>query len=80
MPNSSVHIFSTHFMSTLLKDGVKSVLSWTAKKKINVFNKRFVFLPINAGEHWSLCLVVNPGLIAINHASNMGDADEERAL
>ena len=72
-------IFTTHFMSTLLKDGTASVISWTAKKKINVFKKRIVFLPINASLHWSLCVVVNPGLIAINHASNMGD-DEESAL
>eukprot|EP00571_Detonula_confervacea_P001562 CAMPEP_0172329504 /NCGR_PEP_ID=MMETSP1058-20130122/60918_1 /TAXON_ID=83371 /ORGANISM="Detonula confervacea, Strain CCMP 353" /LENGTH=292 /DNA_ID=CAMNT_0013046683 /DNA_START=151 /DNA_END=1029 /DNA_ORIENTATION=+ len=66
---TAVCIFTTHFMSTLLKDGTASVVSWTKKKKINaqinVFKQRIVFLPINENLHWSLCVVVNPGLIAM---------------
>lgn len=37
--------------------------SWTAKKNINIFEKKFLFIPINKDLHWSLCAVVNPGCI-----------------
>ena len=42
-------------------------MSWTAKKNINIFEKKFIFIPINKDLHWSLCVVVNPG--AIENAS-----------
>jgi len=62
--DSDVHFFTSHFMTTLKKDGPKAVYSWTAKKNIDVFKKKFIFVPVNADLHWSLCVVVNPGLIA----------------
>ena len=40
------------------------IMIWTVNKKINVFEKKLIFIPINANLHWSLCVVVNPGLIA----------------
>ena len=58
-----VHFFTSHFFSTLSKHGAKAVTSWTARKKIDVFSKRFIFIPINKSLHWSLCVVVNPGYI-----------------
>ena len=75
-PDSDVHIFTTHFMNTLKKDGPESVVSWTVNTNTNVFKKHLTFLPVNANVHWSLCLVVNPGLIAINYAQNMDDTEE----
>jgi len=51
-------------MTTLKNDGTKSVASWTINKNIDVFQKKLIFIPVNAGKHWSLCVVVNPGLIA----------------
>ena len=75
-PDSDIHIFTTHFMNTLKKDGPESVAYWTVNTKTNVFKKRLIFLPINADVHWSLCLVVNPGLIAINYAQNMDNTEE----
>jgi Ulp1 protease family, C-terminal catalytic domain len=45
------------------EEGVESVTKWTAKRGINVFDKKFVFIPINENVHWSLCVVVNPGHI-----------------
>lgn len=50
-------------MTTLKYDGAKAVSSWTSKKNINIFGKKFIFLPVNADLHWSLCVVVNAGLI-----------------
>lgn len=63
-------------MSTLKKDGPQAVSSWTAKKHINVFNKRLIFVPVNADLHWSLCVIVNPGLIANNYDDDMPETEE----
>ena len=63
-PDSDVHFFTSHFMTTLKDEGPEAVSSWTAKKNINIFKKKFVFIPVNADLHWSLCVVVNAGLIA----------------
>ena len=60
---SKVHFFTSHFFTTLQENDVQGVSSWTVKKKIDVFNKSFIFLPINEYLHWSLCVVVNPGEI-----------------
>ena len=39
---------------------------------IDIFKKKFVFVPINKDLHWSLCVIVNPGEIA-----KMYDVDED---
>ena len=64
--HSDVHVFTSHFMSTLASDGAEAVSSWTAKKKIDIFEKKLIFVPVNSDLHWSLCVVVNPGSIATN--------------
>ena len=58
-----IHCFSSHFFTTLVDEGVENVTKWTAKKGINIFEKKFIFIPINETLHWSLCVVVNPGHI-----------------
>jgi Ulp1 family protease len=63
-------------MTTLKNDGPAAVSSWTAKKHINVFQKRLVFVPVNADLHWSLCVIVNPGLIAKNHDGDILSSEE----
>eukprot|EP00531_Pseudo-nitzschia_arenysensis_P017418 CAMPEP_0116119764 /NCGR_PEP_ID=MMETSP0329-20121206/2819_1 /TAXON_ID=697910 /ORGANISM="Pseudo-nitzschia arenysensis, Strain B593" /LENGTH=1105 /DNA_ID=CAMNT_0003613495 /DNA_START=267 /DNA_END=3584 /DNA_ORIENTATION=+ len=60
---SNVHFFTSHFYTTLASDGVEGVKSWTAKKNIDIFDKKLIFIPINKTLHWSLCVVVNPGSI-----------------
>ena len=60
---SAVHFFTSHFFTTLDDEGPEAVSSWTAKKNIDIFKKRFIFIPINESLHWSLCVVVNPGYI-----------------
>lgn len=61
--SSNVHFFTSHFYTTLASEGAEGVRSWTAKKNINIFEKRLIFIPINKTDHWSLCVVVNPGAI-----------------
>jgi len=81
---SCVHFFTSHFYTTLQDEGVDAVSSWTTKKGINIFSKRIIFLPINQSLHWSLCAVVNPGLIenydkihAHNHSLYNENVDSE---
>ena len=79
--HSDVHIFTSHFMSTLASDGAKAVSSWTAKKKIDIFEKKLIFVPVNSDLHWSLCVVVNPGSIANNYdEEKRGSRSEKGAL
>ena len=80
-PTSAIHIFSTQFMTTLRDAGVSGVASWTAKKSINVFEKCFLIIPVHESLHWSLCVVVNPGKIAVNHmGQKYMQEDEEDTL
>jgi len=76
-PNSDVHVFTSHFMSTLASDGAKAVSSWTAKKKIDIFEKKLIFVPVNSDLHWSLCVIVNPGFIANNYDEEIYDSKFE---
>jgi sentrin-specific protease 7 len=77
-----VHIFTSHFMSTLASDGPQAVSSWTAKKKIDIFEKKLIFVPVNSDLHWSLAVVVNPGFIANNSDDEIdrGSKDDEGSL
>jgi Ulp1 family protease len=60
--------------STLDKKGTKEVASWTRneKKIIDIFEKKFIFVPVNGKKHWSLCVVVNPGHKLKAHQLNVG--------
>jgi hypothetical protein len=60
LPNEShVHIFSTHFYTELAREGYDGVARWTAKKGINIFQKKLILIPINIMKDWSLCAVIN---------------------
>ena len=58
---SPVYMFMSHFYTTLRDNGIEAVKRWTSKKNINIFKKRYVFIPIHGDLHWSLFLIVNPG-------------------
>ena len=75
--SSNFHFFTSHFYTTLASsEGVKEVSSWTAKKNINVFEKKLIFIPINKTLHWSLCVVVNPGAIITSASASVDDGDD----
>ena len=73
--SANFHFFTSHFYTTLASEGVEGVRSWTAKKNINIFEKRLIFIPINKTLHWSLCVVVNPGAIipSVDDGNNSND-------
>ena len=60
---SQIHFFSTHFYTALSEEGVGSITKWTANKNINIFEKKFIFIPVNKNLHWSLSVVINCGEI-----------------
>jgi sentrin-specific protease 7 len=75
---SLVHFFSSHFYSALVKDKPSGVTRWTEKKGIDIFEKKFIFIPINKSLHWSQCVVVNPGaIIEHNKWMKIGFEDPE---
>ncbi|KAI9595314.1 hypothetical protein BDF19DRAFT_66533 [Syncephalis fuscata] len=58
------HIFNTFFYHKLTQrydgdksDGYKNVRPWTSK--VDLFSKRFIFVPINENLHWYLALIGN---------------------
>ncbi|CAJ0751135.1 20040_t:CDS:2 [Entrophospora sp. SA101] len=51
----SVFVYSTQFMTKYLNSGYQGVSKWT--KKVDIFSKDLLFVPIHNGAHWSLCLV-----------------------
>jgi Ulp1 family protease len=76
-----VHFFSTLFYTRMEDLGPHAVQRWTASKRknIDVFTKKFIFIPVNEKNvHWSLCVVVNPGAILNNlEELNKAPAAEE---
>lgn len=74
------HVFTTQFFSRLEDEGVSSITSWTAKKGIDIFEKRFIFIPVNKDIHWSLLVVVNPGKICDFYDATELECSEEEPL
>jgi Ulp1 family protease len=59
---ADVHVFSTYFVSGIMNHGYNpSMQRWL--KRVNIFDKKLLILPIHAGHHWSLVAVFNPKLI-----------------
>ncbi|KAF8309452.1 uncharacterized protein EI90DRAFT_3105158 [Cantharellus anzutake] len=57
-----VHLFSSFFYSKLRSplpsEGYQSVRKWTSK--FNLFDKRYIIIPVNEDFHWYLCIIYNP--------------------
>lgn len=58
---SRVHIFNSHFFIQLRDNGYSEVSKWT--KNVDLFDKEFLFVPINQSDHWSLVVIARPGLV-----------------
>ena len=80
---NKVHAFSCQFWIKMTekknpKDMYELVARWT--KEIDIFALDFLFVPVNMGSHWSLSVIVRPGLIKNinnnNEPSQDTDADD----
>ena len=60
--SSITYAFSSQFFTALDQD-IVNVESWMINNDTNVFKMKFIFIPINTSGHWSLCVVLNAGLI-----------------
>lgn len=71
-------IFNAKLYDQINTLGVKAVLSWTSSKRnedINIFEKTFIFVPIQKHLHWSLCVILNPCNIVKLNISNKTNCD-----
>lgn len=59
------HFFNSFFYKRYITSGSqpaerhKHVAKWTAK--VDIFEKKFIIVPINQRLHWSLAIIINPG-------------------
>jgi Ulp1 family protease len=75
MEENWIQIFNTEFYTVLDDLGVDHVLKCTAKRKLDVFTKKMLILPINKQLHWSLHCVGNPS--AVTYCSDVDAEDME---
>ena len=61
-------------MTNLKDSGLDAILSWT--KSVKVFEKKLIFVPVHADGHWSLCVIVNPGLIVNTYNKDVSESEE----
>ncbi|KAL0957327.1 hypothetical protein HGRIS_001135 [Hohenbuehelia grisea] len=58
----SIHVFSSFFYKKLnkkkIEDGYQSVKKWTSK--VDLFDKKYVIIPINENMHWYLAIIYLP--------------------
>lgn len=55
-----VHVWTTHFYTTLEGKGYQGVARWAKRKKLNAFEKAKVLVPINIrNTHWALAEIDN---------------------
>jgi Ulp1 family protease len=59
---STVYVATSHFYTALLKNGIEEVCSWT--ENIDIFQQVMFVVPVDLDQHWSLCIVMNPGATA----------------
>lgn len=60
MNNSRVFGWTTHFYSTLQSKGYQGVSRWAKRKKVNLFEKDIIIIPINIHNyHWALSIINN---------------------
>ena len=70
---SNIKIFSTQFYTKLENEGLESVEKWTRNKNVDVFKKKFLFIPINKTNHWLLVVIVNPGHLPSSYSKGVGE-------
>lgn len=69
--SNKIHAFSSLFYSNLTQrtghsakqNGInyEAVSRWA--KNVDLFNKDFLYIPVNQGIHWSLFIVIRPYLL-----------------
>ncbi len=53
-----IHVFSTFFYEQLSNKGFAAVKRWTKRRKLDIFSKDYVIIPVHMGMHWC-CAVID---------------------
>lgn len=57
---TKVYGWTTHFYTTLLEKGYQGVARWAKRRKLNVFEKEIILVPVNImNTHWALAVIDN---------------------
>ena len=64
LDTTDVMMTSTYFYHTLIEKGVHAVDRWFVDD--DIFNKKYIMVPINSDNHWSLAVIINPGKIDVD--------------
>eukprot|EP00116_Pleurobrachia_bachei_P002546 sb/3462808/ len=67
----SIHIFNTFFYPRLLKVGHQGLARWT--RKVDLFAKDLIMIPIHLGMHWCLAVIDNRTSTITYYDSLLGD-------
>jgi Ulp1 family protease len=59
----SFYFFTSFLYSKLADQGARETTKWT--RKLDLFAYKFLFIPICEACHWSLCIAVNPKVVAL---------------
>ncbi|ORX86886.1 cysteine proteinase [Anaeromyces robustus] len=69
---SNVHFFNSFFFDQLYsrktlspEEMYDSVKKWTSK--VDIFDKNYIFIPINESMHWYLMMIYNPSAFLVNN-------------
>ncbi|EGV63326.1 Ulp1 protease family protein [Yamadazyma tenuis] len=58
--NSDYYSWTSHFYTTLQERGYDGVRRWSKRRKLNLFEKKLIFIPINiSSTHWALSIINN---------------------
>ncbi len=64
-----IRFFTTQFYTAIVNYGVSHVVKWN-ERRIDIFSKKKIVLPVNIASHWSLCAIYNAGQIATFDENN----------
>lgn len=58
------YTFNTHWYETLTREGPKNIVRWVDN---SILGRMFLIFPIHYENHWSVFIVVYPGLVEKVH-------------
>eukprot|EP00904_Undaria_pinnatifida_P005284 jgi/Undpi1/1886/HiC_scaffold_12.g05273.m1 len=83
MDAEKVHVFSSHFFTKLTEGRLTNfdaayskVQYWT--RNVDLFSKKFVFVPVVENMHWSLACIANLDKLKVGKAADNYGPDEEQ--
>lgn len=67
---TKVHIFDSFFSEALDQMDEARTVRWL--RRVNIFEKHYLLVPVNIDEHWFLMIICNPMNIGASYAESFG--------